>query len=58
MPREGLPPFSDQGLASILRQEGFLDCGRHSIDGNRHSLWTRGKPERALDTARTRLEIL
>jgi hypothetical protein len=58
MPREGLPPFSDQGLASILRQEGFVDCGRHSIDGNRHSLWARGKPERALDTARTRLELL
>lgn len=58
LPREGLPPFTDQALSSILRQESWLPAGRHIIDGNRHTLWTRGNPERALDLARTRIELL
>jgi hypothetical protein len=40
MPTNNLPPFTDQGLSSILREEGFVSVGRHQIDGSTHALWT------------------
>lgn len=40
LPVQNLRQFSDQALASILREEGYHHVGRHSVDGARHSLWT------------------
>ena len=40
LPRDGLPPFSDQGLAGVLREEGYTYLGRFTVDGNRHALWS------------------
>ena len=56
--RDGVPPFSDQALANILREEGFVSAGRHIIDGSRHTLWTTGPVEAAPDQARLRFELL
>ncbi|MFZ9393874.1 MAG: PriCT-2 domain-containing protein [Ilumatobacteraceae bacterium] len=41
LPADRLAHFSDQGLASVLREKGFVSAGRHSFDGVRHALWTR-----------------
>jgi hypothetical protein len=40
LPQDRLPVFTDQGLAAVLREKGFVNAGRHLIDGARHSLWT------------------
>lgn len=39
LPCQQLPPFTDQGLASVLREKGYVFHGRHLIDGMRHALW-------------------
>ena len=58
IPRDGVPPFSDQALANILLEEGFTNAGRHIIDGSRHALWTTGPVDKAADQARLRFELL
>lgn len=58
LPREGLPPFSDQGLASILREEGYQSVGRYQLDGSMHELWSTEIIPDAKEKAKTRIEIL
>lgn len=58
LPRDGIPPFSDQALANILREEGFEHAGRHIISDQRHTLWTTGPVEDAPHRARARAELL
>jgi hypothetical protein len=58
LPRDGIPPYSDQALANILREEGFECAGRHVIDNERHTLWTLGPVEDAPHRARARVELL
>lgn len=58
MPREGLPPFSDQGLASILREEGYQSLGRHQLDGSMHELWAPEIIPDAKEKATARLELI
>lgn len=38
---EGLPIYSDQTLASVLREMGWIKYGRHLVGGSKHSLWIR-----------------
>lgn len=40
LPTDRLPVFTDQGLAAVLREKGFINVGRHVIEGAKHSLWT------------------
>jgi hypothetical protein len=42
MPTDRLPVFTDQGLAAVLREKGFINAGRHVIEGAKHSLWVNG----------------
>lgn len=42
LPVDRLPVFTDQGLAAVLREKGFVNAGRHVLDGTKHSLWVRG----------------
>jgi hypothetical protein len=42
MPTDRLPVFTDQGLAAVLREKGFVNAGRHVIEGAKHSLWVNG----------------
>ena len=58
LPRDGLPHFSDQGLANILREDGYIYAGRHVIDGERHNLWALEGVTDVLAKARTRVEFL
>jgi len=37
----GMKPVSSQHLGHVLREEGYHQIGRHSIDGERHYLWVR-----------------
>jgi hypothetical protein len=51
----GVGKFSDQALASVLRDAGFVSAGRARIGGDRHTLWSRGlSVEMALSTAQLR----
>lgn len=53
--------FSDQGLAAVLKEMGFLRCTRSLLsDGQRHSLWTRAYSGQisAADSANARLTYL
>jgi len=48
----GLGKFSDQTLAAVLRELGFIAAGRDRIGDSRHSLWSRGKlPIQAVELA-------
>lgn len=38
--REGLKRISAQHLSHVLRDEGYVQYGRHLIDDERHYLWT------------------
>lgn len=38
----GVGKFSDQSLASVLREMGFVSAGRTRVGGDRHTLWSRG----------------
>jgi hypothetical protein len=58
LPRDGLPHFSDQGLANILREDGYVYAGRHVIDGERHNLWALEGVTDVLAKARARVEFL
>jgi len=37
----GMKPVSSQHLGHVLREEGYHQIGRHSVDGDRHYLWVR-----------------
>lgn len=53
----GLGRFTDQTLASVLRDMGFSAAGRERIAGARHSLWVRGLAhEKAGEIAFNRLQ--
>lgn len=58
IPRDGIPPFSDQALGNILREEGYIYIGRHIIDGERHNLWAFGDMIDPVAAARARAELL
>lgn len=40
---------AQQTVAAILREEGFTNIGRHSIDGARHTLWLSVTSKRSQD---------
>lgn len=42
LPHDRLPVFTDQGLAAVLREKGFVNAGRHVVEGAKHSLWVHG----------------
>jgi len=54
---EGLTRATSQHVASVLREEGFKQIGRHMINGERHYIWVRAgvNEETALDVAAERL---
>jgi hypothetical protein len=58
LPAERLSHFTDQGLASVLREKGFVSAGRHSFDGVRHALWVRGFKGDPVAEANARREVL
>ena len=58
MPTNNLPPFTDQGLSSILREEGFVSVGRHQIDGATHALWTMDPDLDTAARAQQRMDLL
>jgi hypothetical protein len=58
LPREGLAPFSDQGVAGILREEGYQSLGRHQIDGSMHELWSMEMIPDAKQRAQARLDLI
>lgn len=58
LPPDRLAQFSDQGLAAVLREKGFVSCGRHELDGVRHNLWARGLAGDPVQEAATRLAVL
>lgn len=58
LPAATLPSFSDQALSAILREEGFTYIGRHSVDGNRHSLWVMGNLNDPIARAQERMDLL
>lgn len=48
----GLPRFTDQQLASVLRELDFIQLGRFRVDNERHYLWARrDSPLQDLDVA-------
>ncbi len=55
---QDLKHFTDQALAGVLRELGWEKAGRHTLEEQRHSLWTRGLGRDAVSTARQRLEFL
>lgn len=54
---EGVYRVTAQQVASVLREEGFRQIGRHMFSGERHYLWIRGGVEEttALDVAADRI---
>lgn len=58
LPQDRLAQFTDQGLAAVLREKGFISAGRHQLDGVRHNLWVRGFNGDPVAEAALRLEIL
>lgn len=58
LPADRLAHFSDQGLASVLREKGFVAAGRHSLGGVRHALWVRGLSGDPVVEANLRLQVL
>lgn len=58
LPPDRLAQFSDQGLAAVLREKGFVSAGRHEIDGVRHSLWSRDLTTDPVAEAAVRLQVL
>lgn len=56
----GLPRFTDQNLAGVLRELDYVLLGRFRVNDDRHYLWTkRGSPiteETCAEVARKRLE--
>ena len=58
LPREGLPPYTDQALGGILREMGLLPAGRHTIDGNRHNLWALPTVINAGEAAQQRFRLI
>lgn len=53
-----LPPFSDQALASVLREQGWIKFGRVMIAGEKHQLWSKGKRRKIREAAEMRLRFL
>lgn len=55
---EGLNRVSHQQIAAVLREEGFLQLGRYTIDSERHYLWIRNgvDSDTALDVAARRVK--
>ena len=58
LPREGLPPYTDQALGGILREMGLLPVGRHTIDGNRHNLWALPNVVNPVEVAQRRFTLI
>jgi hypothetical protein len=58
MDLEHLAPFSDQALAGVLREMGWVKAGRPMIEGTRHSLWVRGLIGDPARVAAKRCEII
>lgn len=54
---EGITRVSAQQVASVLRDEGYHQLGRHMISGERHYLWARNgmTDVKALETAADRI---
>lgn len=56
----GLPRFTDQNLASVLRELDYVLLGRFRVNDERHYLWTRRgsqiTEDNAAETARVRME--
>lgn len=55
---EGLTRVSAQQVSHVLREEGYLQIGRHLFGEDRHYLWTRGKMDEknAVETAHKRIK--
>lgn len=56
---ENIRDITAQKLAHILRDEGFVQSGRHMLGSVRHYIWTRGlgiSEAEAADLARNRME--
>lgn len=58
LPADRLAHYSDQGLAAVLREKGFVAAGRHDVDGVRHSLWVRNFDGDAAAEAAVRMSVL
>lgn len=62
LPVHNMPPFTDQGLGAILRELGYVNIGRHLVDGCRHHLWTiadrAGTADAAITAAQERIDTL
>lgn len=58
LPTDRLPPFTDQGLASVLREKGYSYLGRFAVDGARHSLWALAPIADPAKLATERLQVL
>jgi len=51
---EGINKVTPQHLASVLRDEGYVHTGRHSVgDGERHYLWKHNEATHIADIAET-----
>lgn len=55
---EQLKGFSDQALAAVMRELGWIKAGRHLLEGGRHSLWTKRNFFDIRQTALDRLNYL
>lgn len=58
LPPDRLAQFSDQGLAAVLREKGFVSAGRHDLEGVRHALWARDLAGDPAAEAAVRLQVL
>lgn len=58
LPPDRLAQFSDQGLAAVLREKGFVSVGRHDLEGVRHALWARDLAGDPVAEAAVRLQVL
>ncbi len=50
--------FSDQALAHVLRELGWIKAARVMLEGTRHQLWTRNLKGDAAHIAKQRMELL
>lgn len=53
---ENVGAFSDQALAGVLREAGWMKAGRFSIAGDKHQLWSMGEMPNARSVAESRIE--
>lgn len=53
-----LPEFSDQALASVLRELGWFKYNRVMVDGAKHQIWIKRQFEDVRGTAEARLQYL